>query len=107
MTALGTLAALILRAKFGGSYHVRTSLSRFSMWYSTLGLFDPAYMTEKLKDPDHKVIPPKGLQAMHAMGAVDRLEPGITYSKTPSFWMLPNGLIGSARGENKPEWESS
>ena len=106
LTALGTLAALILRAKFGGSYHVRTSLSRFSMWYSTLGLLDPAYTSEKLKDPAHRVIPPKGLQATHAMGEVDRLEPGITYSKTPAFWKLPNGLLGSARGQDKPEWEN-
>lgn len=106
VTAMGTLAALILRAKFGGSYHVRTSLARFSMWYSTLGILDPNYVAEKLKHPEHKVIPAKGMQAMHALGEVDRLEPGIAYSKTPGGWKLPDGLIGTARGGSKPEWEN-
>ncbi|WP_263381402.1 CoA transferase [Granulicella arctica] len=104
LTAMGTLAALILRAKFGGSYHVRTSLARFSMWYATLGILDPNYVAETLKDSSHKVIPPKGLQGMHALGEVDRLEPGITFSKTPGRWELPGGLIGVARGGSKPEW---
>ena len=104
LTAMGTIAALILRAKFGGSYHVRTALSRFSMWYSTLGVMDPNYVAEKLKDPEHKVVPPKGLRGTHGLGEVDRLEPGIAYSKTPGFWKLPDGLIGVARGSSKPEW---
>jgi crotonobetainyl-CoA:carnitine CoA-transferase CaiB-like acyl-CoA transferase len=42
LTSMGVLAALILRVKHGGSYHVRTSLSRFSLWRSGLGVFDRA-----------------------------------------------------------------
>jgi crotonobetainyl-CoA:carnitine CoA-transferase CaiB-like acyl-CoA transferase len=104
LTAMGTIAALILRAKFGGSYHVRTALSRFSMWYSTLGVMDPNYVAEKLKDPKHKIIQPKGMRGNHGLGEVDRLEPGVAYSKTPGYWKLPDGLIGVARGSSKPEW---
>ena len=106
LTAMGTLAALILRAKFGGSYHVRTSLSRFSMWYSTLGVLNPNYVADKLKEASHKVVPPKGMRGNHGLGEVDRLEPGIAYSKTPGFWKLPTGLIGVARGSSKPQWEN-
>ena len=51
------MAALILRAKYGGSYHVRTSLSRFSMWYSDLGVFDRAYMLDTIRKPEHQHIP--------------------------------------------------
>jgi crotonobetainyl-CoA:carnitine CoA-transferase CaiB-like acyl-CoA transferase len=36
--ALGAYAALIRRAREGGSYHVKVSLCRCSMWYGTLGL---------------------------------------------------------------------
>lgn len=103
LTAMGTIAALILRAKVGGSYHVRTSLARYSMWYSTLGVMDADYVAEKLKDPEHKIIPPKGMRGVHGLGEVDRLEPGITYSKTPGFWNV-DGLIGVPRGSSKPEW---
>jgi hypothetical protein len=42
LTSMGVLAALILRVKHGRSYHVRTSLSRFSLWRSGLGVFDRA-----------------------------------------------------------------
>ena len=36
--AAGATAALIRRAKEGGSYHVTVSLTRNAMWYLTLGL---------------------------------------------------------------------
>lgn len=106
LTTMGTIAALVLRAKFGGSYHVRTSLSRFSMWYSTLGVLDPNYVADKLKDPSHRLIPPKGIHGMHGLGEIDRLEPGVAFSKTPGKWTLPGGLIGVARGSSKPQWEN-
>lgn len=38
MGAAGATAALIRRAKEGGSYHVTVSLARNAMWYLTLGL---------------------------------------------------------------------
>src|SRR5215468_7128374 len=38
--AAGITAALIRRAKEGGSYHVKICLTRNAMWYPTLGIFD-------------------------------------------------------------------
>jgi crotonobetainyl-CoA:carnitine CoA-transferase CaiB-like acyl-CoA transferase len=38
--AAGIQAALIRRAKEGGSYHVRVNLTRCAMWFMSLGLLE-------------------------------------------------------------------
>ena len=104
LTAAGVLAALIRRAKYGGSYHVRTSLARFSMWYSTLGLLDAGYVQEELENPERKIIPPKGITLDTAYGPLLRLEPGITFSKTPGYWEIPGEKVLAPRGAAQLEW---
>jgi crotonobetainyl-CoA:carnitine CoA-transferase CaiB-like acyl-CoA transferase len=104
LTAMGVIAALILRAKNGGSYHVRASLARYSMWYSELGMFDPNYVAETTQKPDHQVIRPKGLRLETSFGPVVRLEPGITYSKTPAFWEVPGHPALTVRGASEAAW---
>jgi hypothetical protein len=104
LTSLGVVAALILRAKYGGSYHVRTSLSRFSMWYSELGVFDRAYMLDTIRKPEHQHIPPAGFEVNGAFGKQVRLEPGITYSKTPGYWEVPGHPTVVPIGASEPEW---
>jgi len=104
LTAMGVLAALRLRARDGGSYHVRASLARYSMWYSELGLFDPGYVAETIQKKDHEVIPPKGLTLETPLGTVVRLEPGITYSKTPAFWEVPGRPPLTVRGASELAW---
>jgi hypothetical protein len=98
------MAALKLRAEKGGSYHVRAALSRYSMWYSTLGILDPGYVDEKLKDPEHRVIPPKGIELDTAYGPISRLEPGVTYSRTPSHWEVPGEKVVVPRGASRLQW---
>jgi hypothetical protein len=98
------LTALILRAKHGGSYHVRTSLSRFSMWYSELGVFDQAYMLDTIKTPEHQPIPPTGFELNGAFGKQVRLEPGITYSKTPGYWEVPGHPTVVPLGASEAKW---
>ncbi len=104
LTAMGVIAALILRAKHGGSYHVRASLARYSMWYSELSLFEPAYVADTIRKPDHQVIPPKGLTLDTSYGPVLRLEPGISYSKTPAFWEVPGRHALTVRGASEAAW---
>jgi hypothetical protein len=104
LTAMGVLAALILRAKDGGSYHVRAALARYSMWYSELGILDPNYVAAIAQKPDHQVIPPKGLKLETPLGTMVRLEPGITYSKTPAFWEVPGGAPLTVRGASEAAW---
>ena len=104
LTAMGVIAALILRAKNGGSYHVRASLARYSMWYSELGVFDPNHVSEAIRKPDHQVIRPKGLRLETSFGPVVRLEPGITYSKTPGLWEVPGHPVLTVRGSSEAAW---
>jgi len=104
LTAMGVVAALILRAKHGGSYHVRCSLTRFSMWYSQLGTFDPAYVAETIQNPDHKPILGGGITFTGAYGKQFHLEPGITFSKTPGHWNVPGHPVVAPRGSSDPEW---
>lgn len=104
LTALGVLAALILRAKHGGSYHVRASLTRYSMWYSKLGVFEPAYVRETLTKPGHQPIRPEGIQLDTPYGPLVRLEPGIQYSKTPVSWEVPGRAPLTVRGASEAAW---
>jgi crotonobetainyl-CoA:carnitine CoA-transferase CaiB-like acyl-CoA transferase len=104
LTACGVLAALKMRAEHGGSYHVRTSLSRFSMWYSQLGLFEREEVARGLADPTHKLIPPTGVTLDTAFGPVNRLEPGIAFSKTPGRWEIPGEKAIVPRGSSKLAW---
>jgi crotonobetainyl-CoA:carnitine CoA-transferase CaiB-like acyl-CoA transferase len=107
LTACGVLAALKMRAEHGGSYHVRTSLSRFSMWYSQLGLFEREEVARGLADPTHKLIPPTGVTLDTAFGDVNRLEPGITFSKTPGRGEIPGEKAIVPRGSSKLSWLGS
>ena len=104
LTACGVLAALKMRAEHGGSYHVRASLSRYSMWYSQLGLFDRDEVARGLADPTHKLIPPTGVTLDTAFGDVSRLEPGIPFSKTPGRWEIPGEKAIVPRGSSKLAW---
>ncbi len=104
LTAMGVLAALILRAQQGGSYHVRCSLTRFSMWYSQLGVFDPADVSEMIQHPDHQPILGGGITFTGAYGKQHHLEPGITYSKTPGHWHVPAHPVVAPRGSSAAEW---
>ena len=104
LMAMGVAAALILRAKQGGSYHVRCSLTRFSMWYSQLGVFDPAYVRETIQKPEHKPILPGSILFNGAFGKQVHLEPGIQFSKTPGYWNVPGHPVVAARGSSDPEW---
>jgi crotonobetainyl-CoA:carnitine CoA-transferase CaiB-like acyl-CoA transferase len=104
LTACGVLAALKMRAEHGGSYHVRASLSRYSMWYSQLGLFDRDEVARGLADPTHKLVPPTGVTLDTAFGDVSRLEPGITFSKTPGRWEIPGEKAIVPRGSSKLAW---
>jgi hypothetical protein len=74
------------------------------MWYSQLGLFDREEVERGLADPTHKLVPPTGVTLDTAFGDVSRLEPGITFSKTPARWEIPGHKVIVPRGSSKPAW---
>ena len=120
MRAAGATAALLKRAKEGGSYHVTVSLTRCAMWYQSLGLvpeaeraFGKNYLRDiwKLTPSDlprmahelkARLIEPAALVRDTPLGKLRRLAPAVTYSGTPAAW---NDPVLVPRGSSKPEWQ--
>ena len=98
--ACGVLAALRRRAKDGGSYHVRVSLTRAAMWYASLGQFPTLDFDEN--DPLHRMIKPRLLNAQTPYGLVERLAPQVQLSKTPGKWRTP---LVAVRGGDTVNWQ--
>ncbi|MGC1380409.1 MAG: CoA transferase [Candidatus Baltobacteraceae bacterium] len=97
--AAGVIAALRRRAREGGSYHVRVSLSRAAMWYQSLGRF--ATTEFDANDPEHRMIPPESVTGMTPYGELVRLAPVAKLSRTPGRWRDPMLVV---RGSDKPVW---
>lgn len=96
---LGAYAALLRRAKEGGSYHVRVTLCRCSMWYGTLGYFDRGNV--KQDGEQHKLIEPDMFEADTPLGLLRRPAPCVEFSETKGYWADP---VLRYRGSDKPEW---
>jgi crotonobetainyl-CoA:carnitine CoA-transferase CaiB-like acyl-CoA transferase len=99
--AAGIIAALRRRAREGGSYHVRISLTRTAMWFASLGSF-PTTTDFDPKDPQHRMITPETIKAPSPYGEIHRLAPQVKLSKTPSRWRTP---LVAVRGGDRPVWE--
>lgn len=97
--AAGVIAALRRRAKEGGSYHVRVSLTRAAMWYASLGSFPSVDFD--LSGPENRMIPPSILVAPTPYGEVRRLGPQVKLSKTPGGWRTP---LVAVRGGDTVSW---
>jgi crotonobetainyl-CoA:carnitine CoA-transferase CaiB-like acyl-CoA transferase len=100
MSAVGVYAALLRRSREGGSYIVRTSLARCSMWFGTLGFLDPG--ATQAEGEEHKLIEPDMLDIETPFGHLRRPAPCVEFSETPGRWS--HSL--SYRGADKPEWLS-
>jgi len=95
----GIIAALRRRAKEGGSYHVRVSLTRAAMWYASLGQFSTKNFDAN--DPQHRMIKPELLVAQTPYGKVQRLAPQVKLSRTPGKWRTP---LVAVRGADTVNW---
>ena len=80
MGAAGVTAALIRRAREGGSYHVKINLTRNAMWYPTLGLFDRNNLDmtgeRVLAEPGTAAEPVARLDQAHRVPGLDQLARG-------------------------------
>ena len=100
--AAGIQAALIRRAKEGGSYQVRVNLARCAMWFMSLGTFDkdaPAPTGEQ-----HQLLAPDTITAQTPYGELVRLAPPVQFSETKPYWRDPVLVV---RGSSKPAWTTS
>ena len=117
--AAGATAALVRRAKEGGSYHVTVSLTRNAMWYQSLGLI-PAEERSFAENPYRRIdsltlkefsalqaalgqrlLDPEFLIGDTPLGQLRRLAPAVTYSATPASWDEP---ILTPMGASMPTW---
>src|SRR3954471_21892543 len=95
----GIQAALIRRAKEGGSYHVRVNLARCAMWFMSLGKFDKN--AQAPVGGRHEILRPDTITAQMPYGELVRLAPPVEFSETKPRWNDPLLVV---RGASKPQW---
>jgi hypothetical protein len=91
--ALAAYAALIRRAKEGGSYLVRVSLCRCSMWYGTLGFLERD--DTKRDGEQHKLIEPDMFEADTPLGLLKRPAPCVESRKPRDTGPTPCFVTGA------------
>ena len=90
LAALGALVALRRRAREGGSYHVRVSLSRTGMWIDSLGRSEEAGQPLTSDDVAALLI-----ETETPHGRLRHLKPVLELSETPPHWALPTVPLGT------------
>ena len=90
LAAFGAMIALTRRARFGGSWLVRASLSRTAMWVRSLGLAERSI--EPLSEAEVE-----GWRVAEASGygPMRRLRAPIGLARTPARWQLPVAKLGA------------
>jgi hypothetical protein len=96
LAALGTVAALIKRAREGGAWLVHISLVRTCMFAMEHGLGEhDSAMAADASELRLWMIDQKG-----QLGIMTRLKPAIAYSHTPVY----AAIAGTAPGSHLPKW---
>ena len=96
----GIVAALMRRAREGGSYRVHVSLARLSVWLYTLGLFDKDYAQSTANSDEHRYLDPDVFQADTPLGACQGVTDQVRMSLTPGAYkhvLVPRGSCRPAR----------
>jgi crotonobetainyl-CoA:carnitine CoA-transferase CaiB-like acyl-CoA transferase len=101
IASVAVAAALKRRAVEGGSYRIRISLARLSLWLLHMGIFDKAYATSVAGRPgDHEYRAPELFEADTACGFYQGVTDQVKMSRTPGSYRIP--LV--PRGASRPEW---
>jgi crotonobetainyl-CoA:carnitine CoA-transferase CaiB-like acyl-CoA transferase len=102
LAAAGVQAALLRRAKEGGSYRVTVTLAQTTSFEMSLGLNDKAQLlTLDELGPEHQIKTPNLVTAMTPYGELTRLGSQVEMSKTPEYWTDP---ILVPPGSGRAEW---
>jgi crotonobetainyl-CoA:carnitine CoA-transferase CaiB-like acyl-CoA transferase len=101
LLAVGITAALVRRAREGGSYRVHVSLTRTALWMQSLGLFDKRYARQTAgSNADHTFLNPELFTADTPLGRYQGVTDPMRMSETPGAYrhiLLPRGVC-------RPEW---
>jgi len=99
--AVGAVAALRRRAVEGGSYRVRISLVRLSLWLLQMGIFDKSYARRVAgTEGEHAFSTPELFEAETPCGHYQGVTDQVKMSVTPGHFDVP--LV--PRGASRPEW---
>jgi crotonobetainyl-CoA:carnitine CoA-transferase CaiB-like acyl-CoA transferase len=102
LTAAGVQAALIRRAKEGGSYRVTVTLAQTATFEMSLGLNDKAQLLDiESLGPEHQIQQPNLVTRMTPYGELTRLGSQVEMSRTAEYWTDP---ILVPMGSSRPEW---
>lgn len=103
--AIGVKAALLRRAREGGSYSVRVNLTQCVQFILSLGLNDKEVF-ENLEDlgEEHQIMKPNLVTGPTAFGEYTRAGSQVEMSKTPQYWDDPMLYVP---GSCKPEWTTT
>jgi crotonobetainyl-CoA:carnitine CoA-transferase CaiB-like acyl-CoA transferase len=102
MLATGIQAALLRRAREGGSYKVSVALAQTCTWLMSLGLVPkPDLLDIKSLGPDHQWMKPNLQSGKTAYGDTTVIADQTEMSLTPSKWPDP---IVSVPGSSYPVW---
>lgn len=96
--AAGVNAALIRRAKEGGSFHVKISLAGASMWVQSLGL----QLANQGPQDESVTSMPRYQRRNTAFGELHQLAPVADFSRTAANWDLPPAPLGAHAAEWLP-----
>jgi hypothetical protein len=92
--AAGAVTALIRRATEGGSYHVKVSLTRTSMWMQEIGCLPREEWPER---PIPMTPAPSDMIEMHSpFGRITIPAPITGFSATPGYWDRPPEPFGAS-----------
>jgi crotonobetainyl-CoA:carnitine CoA-transferase CaiB-like acyl-CoA transferase len=102
LAAAGVQAALIRRAREGGSYRVTVTLAQTTTFEMSTGLNDKAQLDaiDRL-GPEHQIQRPNLVTRMTPYGEFTRLGSQVEMSQTPESWPDP---ILVPMGSSRPEW---
>ncbi|OZI19833.1 hypothetical protein CAL26_19910 [Bordetella genomosp. 9] len=92
--AAGVMLALMRRAVEGGSYHVKVSLTRTSMWVQSLGLEAGHTAREDRRHFAEGLLPLLDTRPS-AYGVLQQLPPVAQFSRTRAHWTLPPAPNGA------------
>jgi crotonobetainyl-CoA:carnitine CoA-transferase CaiB-like acyl-CoA transferase len=100
--AIGAKAALLRRAKEGGSYSVRVTLTQCVQYMTSLGFNDKRVIEnyENLGE-EHQILEPNLVTGMTAFGEYTRPASQVEKMKTPQFWDQPMLYM---QGASQPVW---
>lgn len=99
LTALGTMVALLRRAKYGGTYVVRVSLTQTAVWLRSLGL-RPEAQLEQASLAGIEEIEAYSMRTETGFGPMTHLRPAVRMSETPPHWSRPVVPLGT----HEPVW---